>query len=504
LGIYEYNQRDVRNQWSIILNDVTDVTADVFLGMGLSCARCHDHKFDPILQKDYYRLQAFFAPILWRENVPAATANEQADYNRQIAVWEEATAEVRKQIAEIEDPIRQSAMNTTRVKFTDDLLAMLVKSPTERTPEEAQLAYLVEYQITDGEGKVEISTKLKSEKKERWQKLKDELAQFDHLRPRPIPLISGVTDVGPVAPEVTIPGRRDAELIAPGPLSVLDANPCQVATATSATTGRRTALARWLASPENPLPSRVLANRLWQQHFGRGLAESPSDFGRLGETPSHPELLDWLASELLKNDWSMKRLHRQMVTSAAYRQTSHGPEAAASAAKDPANKFLARMPVRRLAAEQIRDAAEAATGELDQSIGGPGGDWKSSRRRAVYLKVLRNKHEALLDAFDAAAGLFTTPTRNVTTTPTQSLFMLNGPWMLTRAKAFQKRLANDSSLTLEQKVATAYALTFGRSPTETEAADGLKFLQTNSARSDDALVDLCHVLLNSNEFLYVD
>src|SRR5438093_6858155 len=223
------------------------------LGMGMSCARCHDHKFDPILQKDYYRLQAFFAPILWRENVPAATAYEQAEYQRQLAVWEGATADVRRQLAEIEDPIRQSAMNTTRVKFTDDLLAMLEKSPTERTPFESQLAYLVEYQVTDGEGKADITAKLKGEKKEHWQKLKDELAKFDHLRPRPIPFIPSVTDVGPIAPEVAIPGRRDADPIEPGPLSVLDANPCQVS-AISSTTGRRTALANWITSRENPLP----------------------------------------------------------------------------------------------------------------------------------------------------------------------------------------------------------------------------------------------------------
>src|SRR4029453_19050190 len=221
LGIYEYNQRDVRNQWSIILNDVTDVTADVFLGMGLSCARCHDHKFDPILQKDYYRLQACFAPILWRENVPAATADEIAEYQRQPPVWEEATADVRRQIAEIEDPIRQSAMRTTMVKFTDDLLAMVDKPATERTPDEAQLAYLVEYQVSDGEGKADLTAKLKGEKKERWQKLQEELSKFDHLRPRPIAFIPTVTDVGPVAPEVTIPGRRDAEPIEPGPLTVL-------------------------------------------------------------------------------------------------------------------------------------------------------------------------------------------------------------------------------------------------------------------------------------------
>jgi hypothetical protein len=270
------------------------------------------------------------------------------------------------------------------------------------------------------------------------------------------------------------------------------------------TTGRRTALAKWIASRENPLPSRVLANRIWQHHFGRGLAESPSDFGRLGEPPSHPELLDWLASELFDNDWSIKRLHRQMVTSAAYRRASHGPEVAAVAAKDPANKWVARMPVRRLAAEQVRDAAEAVSGELELSIGGASGDWTKSRRRAVYLKVLRNKHEVVLDVFDAPDGIFTTPMRNVTTTPIQSLFMINGPWMLTRAKAFQQRLASDSSLTLEQKIATAYALTLGRPAGDTETSEGVQFLQANSARSDEALVDFCHVLLNSNEFLYVD
>lgn len=517
LGIYEYNQRDVRNQWSIILNDLTDVTADVMLGMGLSCARCHDHKFDPILQKDYFRLQAYFAPLVWRENVPAATDEELAQHQRQLAIWEQATADVRRQLAAIEDPIRQSTMQTTRVKFTDDLLAMLAKPPAERTPLEAQLAYLVEYQVTDGEGKADVGAKLKGEKKEAWQKLKDELAAYDHLRPQPVAFIPAVSDIGPVAPEVTIPGRRDAEPIEPGPLTVLENVAGTLPVSSSklhsskygtrtvpATTGRRTALAEWIASPDNPLPSRVVANRLWQYHFGRGLSESPSDFGHLGEAPTHPELLDYLARELLDNDWSLKRLHRRMVTSAAYRRASHGPLAATAAAKDPANKWLARMSVRRLAAEQIRDAAMAASGELDPQIGGAANDWKESNRRAVYLKVLRNEQDPTLDVFDVADGIFTTPVRNVTTTPTQSLFMINGPWTMQRAKAFGRALSHDSSATLEQRVATAYSLAFGRPPSAVETADAVKFLQNNSARSDEALVDFCHVLLNSNEFLYVD
>jgi Protein of unknown function (DUF1553) len=268
-------------------------------------------------------------------------------------------------------------------------------------------------------------------------------------------------------------------------------------------------LAEWIASPENPLPSRVLANRLWQAHFGRGLCESPSDFGRLGEPPSHPELLDYLATELLAPaggcpDWSMKRLHRLMVISATYRQASHGVEAAASAASDPLNKWLARMTVRRLAAEQIRDAAMAASGELNLQIGGEAGDWKKTNRRAVYLKVLRNEQEPTLEVFDAPDGIFTTPVRNVTTTATQSLFMINGPWTMQRAKAFARRVSTDSSLTHEQRAAYAYALTYGRPPTAAEADHAVNFVLTNSASSDDALVDLCHVLLNSNEFLYVD
>jgi cytochrome c553 len=505
LGVYEYNQRDVRNHWAVILNDVTDVTADVFLGMGMSCARCHDHKFDPILQKDYYRLQAFLAPIQWRERVPAATAEEYAAYQAQLAVWEAATTEIRDKIAQIEDPIRAAASRTNLIKFPDDLQALFLKSPAERTPYENQLVYLCEYQATDGEGKVDIATKLKGDEKAEWEGLKQELAKFDHLRPAPIPFIPAVSDVGPEAPEVTIPGRRNADPVEPGPLSVLDPNPMTIpAPPSPGTTGRRTALAHWIASADNPLPSRVLANRLWQHHFGAGLCSSPSDFGRLGEPPTHPELLDHLAAELLEHDWTLKRLHRRMVTSAAYRQVSHGPAIAESYTKDPANRFVSRMTVRRLSAEQIRDAAIALTGELDPRMGGEGGDSGKTARRAVYLKVLRNKHDETLAVFDVPDGQFSTPMRNTTTTPTQSLFMINGPWMMLRAKALARRLDDSSSATLEERAAQAFQLAYGRTASVEELAAAVAFLQSSDASADDSLVDFCHVLLNSSEFLYVD
>jgi len=509
VGIYEYNQRDVKTQWTNILNDLTDVTSDVFLGMGLSCARCHDHKFDPILQKDYFRLQAFLAPIHWRDDVPIASAGKIADYERELAAWEAKTADLRAKLDAIEGPYKEAASAAALKKFPVELHAIFAKTDVERSPLEKQLAALAYLQTVGDEAKVDFSKKLKGDQKAEWESLKKELTQFITEKPAPVETAPSVTDIGPVAPVVFIPGKREAEPIEPGPLSVLDSLPGvgvgvnRRDHAASGTTGRRTALANWITSPDNPLPARVLANRLWQYHFGHGLAEAPSDFGRLGQPPSHPELLEWLAGELLTGDWSIKSLHRKMVTSAAYRQASHGPEVAIASQKDPANKWLARMPVRRLSAEQIRDAAIAVTGEFDSRMGGEGGDSGKTVRRAVYLKVFRNKQDATLDVFDVADGIFTTPVRNVTTTPTQSLFMINGPWMLLRAKAFAREL-NRSSATLDERVGTAYRLAFGREPAAAETQAAREFLQNHPAKDSDALTDWCHVLLNSSEFLYVD
>jgi hypothetical protein len=504
LGIYEYNQRDVRTQWSNILNDLTDVTADVFLGMGLSCARCHDHKFDPLLQKDYYRLQACFAPIAWRDEVPLAPAEELAAFQARLTEWEARAAGIRNELNEIERPLRDVAIKAALDKFPADMQSLFAKAEQERTPLERQLAALAFRQTEGGDVKVDFAKKLKGDEKARWEELKKQLTELEAEKPVPLATISSVSDIGPVAPVVLIPGKRNAEPIEPGPLSVIDPNPLQVSTPPAATTGRRTALARWITSADNPLTSRVLANRLWQQHFGRGLCESPSDFGRLGQPPSHPELLDWLSRELLDHDWSTKRLHRLMVTTSAYRQVSHGPEVAASFQRDPANQWLARMPVRRLAAEQIRDAAIAVTSELDPRMQGEGGDSGKTARRAIYLKAFRNTRDATLDVFDVADGLFSTPTRNITTTPTQSLFMINGPWMTKRAAAFARLLEREPSATLGERVTSAYRLAYGRPPSESEKQTAIEFLQSNSAQSDQALVDFCHVLLNSSEFLYVD
>jgi hypothetical protein len=505
LGIYEYNQRDVRTQWANILNDLTDVTADVFLGLGMSCARCHDHKFDPILQVDYYRLQAFFAPIAWRDDLPVVSGEVLARYRQQLAAWEAKTADLRAEIDAIERPYREAAVKAALDKFPDDMRALFAKPPGERSPLEQQLVALAMLQTVGDEAKVDFGKKLKGEAKARWEALRKELAALEAEKPAPLPCPPTITDIGPVAPEVVIPGKRNAEPVEPGPLTLLDPRPAPIVPPPSGTTtGRRTALARWLVAEDNPLPARVLANRLWQYHFGRGLAEAPSDFGRLGQPPSHPELLDWLARELIERDWSLKTLHRLMVTSATYRQSSYGPEVAAQAARDPANRWLARMTVRRLTAEQIRDAALAVSGELDLRMGGEGADLERGTRRAVYLKVFRNTHDPALNLFDAPDGIASTPVRNTTTTPTQSLFLINGPWMLARAHAFAARLGAASSATLPERIDQAYLLAFGRHPKVDEQTEALRFLQNHGGTSHEAWTDLCHVLLNSSEFLYLD
>jgi mono/diheme cytochrome c family protein len=518
LGIYEYNQRDVKGQWNVILNDITDVTADVFLGMGMSCARCHDHKFDPILQKDYFALQAFFAPILPRDDVPACLPTERQAYEKKLAAWEVKAADVLAEMRDLEkQPLKNAAMSQLN-RFPDDVVPMLLKDASERTPYEQQIFALAFRQAKADQEKIDFTKKLTGEKKERWEELKEQLDELAAERPVPPPEAMTVTDVGPVAPPTMVPGKPKLGEVLPAIPTVLcsPGEPMETNAVSAAlpmppaelspgmqSTGRRTALANWLGDEANPLTPRVLANRLWQHHFGKGLCESPSDFGRLGQPPSHPELLDHLAKEFVERGWNWKLLHRQIVTSAAYRQQSFGPETAEAAKLDPANRLLARMPVRRLSAEQIRDASLAVAGELNLEIGGPAVEAAKSRR-SVYVKVRRNVRDPLLDVFDVADGLSTMPTRNVTTTPIQALLMINGPWMISRGKAAVTVVRSQGIKEIDKQVEALYVQVLGRQPSDEELDAAEKFLRMKMDGKEMTLSDLAHVLLNSNEFVYVD
>ncbi len=473
LGIYEYNNRDVALQWTGMLNDITDVTADVFLGLGVQCARCHDHKFDPILQKDYFRLQAFFAPLLMPEVVHAATAEQQTEHDAKLKVWEEKTAGLRAQLAVIEDPAREKAAEEAIGKFPPETRAILNKPAAGRTPAEEQISALAFRQVTYEYAR--LFSKLKGAEKDRVAALQKQLAAFDSEKPAELPVVPSVTDVGPKAPPVFIPKKQNLGDIEPGFLTVLDAQPAAIQPTQPGSTGRRAALARWLTAPENPLTARVIVNRVWQYHFGRGLVGTSSDFGKLGDAPSHPELLDWLTRRFIADGWSLKKLHRLILTSSTYQQAAKHPAAETARLQDPENRLLWRANTRRLEAEQIRDAILSVTGELKLTAIGPSAD-PSTPVRSIFTKVLRNSRDPLLEVFDVPDAFKSTAQRNVTTTPTQSLLLLNSPAALKRAQAFAARLNRDSSSDEARRVNDAYRLAFGRAPAAAERDAALAFL----------------------------
>jgi hypothetical protein len=364
-----------------------------------------------------------------------------------------------------------------------------------------------------------------------------------------------VTEGGPTCPETFVLARGSAaapgERVEPGFLSCLGggapkriepvhvgATPGRVAgqrpnvpmaVSSELSTGRRTALAEWIASPENRLTSRVIVNRLWQGHFGRGIVRTPSDFGLQGALPTHPELLDWLASELVRQKWSLKAMHRLIVTSAVYRMSSQPDPLALKA--DPQNDFFWRFDMRRLTAEEIRDSILAACGNLTPTLYGPsvypdvpaavqqsqsipGKDWYTDRmtpadkcRRSVYIFQKRSLRYPMLDAFDLAESDRTVAVRFASTVPTQALGMLNSEWMQQQAIVLAGRVKKERPGELAAQVRRALSLVFQRPPTEKEIARGTKLveaLRAAGASDDEALGRFCLVALNLSEFFYLD
>ena len=381
---------------------------------------------------------------------------------------------------------------------------MIRKRPEKRTAYERQIAELSERQF--GVEPAKLEQRLAGEIKAEWKRLRDELKQFDELKPTPLAQVKFVaSDAGPVAPATFIP--KTGVTVEPGFPSVLCEASAKITPppAVLQSTGRRTALANWITRPDHPLTARVLVNRLWQQHFGRGLAANTSDFGKLGERPTHPELLDWLAARFVEDGWSLKRIQRRMVTSATYRQRAVNTTAIGM---DPANVWLARIPIRRLGAEQVRDALLAVSGELDFKAGGAGEVADKSTRRSVYRRVLRNSPDEVLHAFDVPDHISHMPQRSVTTTPTQSLLLLNSGWIRARAFALAKRLAKRHPGEVGAQLQSAHELALGQAISAPDRADARAFIEQNSdgsaAADQDALAEYCHVLLNANGFLYVD
>jgi hypothetical protein len=351
---------------------------------------------------------------------------------------------------------------------------------------------------------------LNKDEQAQYARLLEELAAFDHLKPEPAPVVMTVRDApGEIAPTIFPDGLP--ETVEPGFPAVLTNESSSASSAITSqgdSSGRRTALAGWIGRADNPLTTRVMVNRIWQQHFGEGLVPTASDFGHLGQPPTHPELLDWLSVTFIERGWSVKELHRLILTSATWRQSSHHPRAEEYAQRDPAGALLWRARVRRLKAEQIRDALLTATGEREPALGGPSVAL-TSHRRSLYVTVYRNKPDEFLHAFDMANGLKSVAERIPTTTPTQSLLMINGPYALERAEILGARLTDEGHGSAADLLTAAFRRTWTHAPSSAELTAALDFIgatadQHPSSIDRERLVDFCHVLLNANQFLYVD
>jgi hypothetical protein len=512
-----------------ILNDITDTVGAAFLGITLGCCRCHDHKTDPIPQTDYYRLQAAFVgfkPV----DVPL-DAKAQAEYERKLKTWKEKTADIRAKIDEIERPHRDKAAAKERTRFDHDYAKLLDLSEENCSPFEKQIRAMVAAQVYSA--RKFNPTTLKGAEKEKWDALAKELAAFDADKPKLPPTAMAMSEVGPTPPPQRFLKRgawqRPGEELSLGFISSVTKDVPAVKP-TETTSGRRTVLANWIASKDNPFTARVAVNRIWQQHFGRGIVASASDFGATGEQPTHPELLDWLAVELANPDhkggddvkpWSLKHIHRLIVTSATYKQASRGNESAAKV--DPENKLLWQMPRKRLDGEALRDAMLSVAGELNLKAGGPSvypdlpaelrevhKNWKPSadaaerNRRSVYVAVKRNLRFPLFALFDSPDRCETCSRRFVTTTAPQSLALMNDSIVLDFATSLAKRVAKQAGTDPDKVIETAFLLALSRSPSTEEQATAKTFLTKHTGTFADALTDLCHSLLNLNEFLYVD
>ena len=483
---YEYNQVDVETQRQEILNDVTDVTADVFLAMGMGCARCHDHKYDPILQRDYFALQAFFTPLVWQDDRPVAAAAAVPPGSVNDAA--NRAAALRRELAAIREACRDPEAWAGFKRFPPTVQELIFKPRGDRAPHEEQIVQLASRQLVFDPKRLPEAERL------RYEAIDAELAALKAAGslPPPPPTTLAIADVGPTPPPTTIPGKPSLGEIEPRTPTVLggqalEPTPLRADDGMSVSTGRRAALAAWLTSPDHPLTPRVFVNRLWQAHFGKGLVGTASDFGALGERATHPELLDWLAAEFVASGWSMKHLHRLVVTSAAYRRSSRAADAGESAgpAVDPENKLLWRQNPRRLDAEQVRDAALAIAGDLDARPAGPSAP-PSKPRRAIYTTVIRNTRDDLCDVFDGADAYASCAKRNATTTALQALYLVNGEWMLARARSLALQI--DRAGLADDRAAAAEAIrrVTGREPAAVRVAEAAAFLREQRGRLGSA------------------
>jgi hypothetical protein len=545
-------------RWDYVDDLIATVGRGV-LGLTVNCARCHNHKFDPIAQKDYYSLAASLSG--WVEiEVPLGPRAETEAYTKANKDIDAKVAALRDRIAKIEAPAREKVRaEYIKKTYPENVQAAVFKPEAERTPGEQLLATQV---LTGGGGTIiEVEKNMAPEALAQTKELRAQVTALQRQRPKPLPMAEIITDgdwrfapngrgdetIGcpkcrlPPAdrPNGTFlhegPGRYEppptyflvrgdpeshGSLMKPGFVAVATYGnpPTEIPRPDGRTSGRRLALAEWLGSQQNPLTARVAVNRAWSHHFGRGIVSTLDNFGKMGDLPTHPELLDWMAVEFMNRGWSFKQLHRLIMTSEAYQMTAafdHG----GNLGKDPENALLWRFRPQRLDAETIRDTMLSVSGTINLMMGGPAifpnvpdaildtektkGTWRNEPdgpkawRRSIYVYQRRSLPFPMFETFDHPDMNLSAAQRNISTVPTQALTLLNNPFVLRQAELLAQRIMIQAPDDVARQIDLGYQYALGRSATDLEKSLAIATVKNKS------LVDFTHVLLNLSEFLYM-
>ncbi len=536
------------------LDEILGTIGKGTLGLTVNCARCHNHKFDPISQKDYYRLEASIFGYVETE-VPLAPKAEAEVYLAKNEEIDAKIAGLRSAIERIERPYRDRLQaEQIRTRFPENVVRILEKPESERTPGDTLLATQVLKAVSISGSQVDrVMTPADSAAKKR---LTTEITALGEQRPKPLPMAEIATDgdyrssplgegddtiscpkcripvpgAGPYLPKG--PGRYEVppsyflirgdseshgSQMTPGFIDVITYGnpPTEIPRPDGRTSGRRLALARWIASTQNPMTARVIVNRLWQKHFGHGIVATLENFGKMGEPPTNQDLLDWMAVEFMK-DWSLKRVTKLMMMSEAYQMTSAFSDAA-DLKNDPENRYLWRFIPQRLDAEIVRDNMLAVGGNINLAVGGEPifpymskdilasqyrGKWVNTPdgpaawRRGVYVYQRRSLPYPMFDTFDHPDMNVTAGARHVSTVPTQALTLLNNPFVLAEAGRFAARVERETR-DLPSQVDLAYRIALARPATQAEIAVGADLIRSQSLEA------FAHVVLNLDEFLYM-
>jgi hypothetical protein len=516
------------------LDDIVGNVSQVFLGLTVNCARCHDHKIDPITQKDYYSMLAAFHEITSYGSSGNQPGQSQftvpgPDNAKNIESWQAELKDLREKIASYEEIARQRQPESEKQSAEKELVG---KNGKQLPPKEAQALRELRSDAKDKRVRDRVAALLEKPDRERY------LAHFkDHeeLERRGADIaraLAVTTTKNPPKTHIFLRGNPHSPgaEVEPAIPSLFGGKKLEFTAAKKPeqTTGNRTALADWIVDPNNRLTARVIANRIWQHHFGRGIVRSTNNFGMLGTPPTHPELLDWLAGELIRGGWRFKPLHRTIMLSNAYRMSSEAnPTALAS---DPDNDLFWRFDLRRLSGEELRDTLYTITGEFNPEMYGPGiyptiskevlagqsvpgkGWGKSSPaeqgRRSIYIHVKRSLVTPLLSTFDFPETDTSCEARFVTTQPGQMLSLMNGEFAHERAAKLAERVLPAAGDDPTKPMRTAIKIALLRDATDQELKRGLEFVQElqnkHGQTPEQAFRLYCLSLLNRNELLYVD